>query len=934
MTFKISSLNLCLGLPNKKNLVKNLLNSENIDVLCLQETELLYNLDHNLMSLNGYVFEAEINCELSRVGIYLKSEINYVRRLYLEGSNLHLVIIDVRANKNLRIINIYRSFNPQDGQHPRTFFNNQLERIRIAMNSNTILLGDFNLDWYKKGVHGYQFRNYFNDMENILSESCIVQLVDFPTWTRVVNNQVRESILDHLYCTDPTVITKVSGIKPIFGDHTMVVASVLLNKPSPSTYIRRDWRLYNSDVLKAELLKIDWDIQDDRVQDFWNSFENKLVGVVDLVAPLSEFRENYVPKECLPNWVKNKLNYRKRLLKRFRLTKEVSTKEILNQVDKSIKRFYSDQRKRNVRKVIIPGCTKSLWKAVNAAKDCAKNNIPGRMFQDGIEIESGKVSDIFGQFFDDKTKSALNKINVTDTVYNGRNLVHPENKMFMREIDVWECLRSLKTKNSEGMDRIPQRILIDGKEILLKPLANLFNLIYNQCAVPDQWLIAKTIPVYKNKGDRSDINNYRPIANLCSTSKIFEKLILRRIMEIQDEEGVDLTGEDQHGFKKKHSTASLSLKLQSQIARALDSGSYAMTASLDLSSAFDLVNTNLLIKRLRIIGLPSDIISLIETWLKRRSYYVSIDGSNSILHDLLLGTVQGSILGPVLYALYVSPLFEFEELSAYADDTYIPRWNECLDTLVINMEHSLERITKWLGESGLLVNKSKTEICLFYRHDTAPVNVRVENTLVETKKSMNVLGLIFDSKLCWSEQVASAVNRSNRSLNAIKIIRKFFSTKELIDLVTSNFYSVLYYNSEVWNLPNLTQDLKHSLFVASANALKVCLNYPDTSFSYMDLHQIANRATPEMFSSYKTALLLYGIFNEKVPIDEWIHLNIDIINTSRQTCFKTLRNHLRRIGLNCIANRLHTLNDKIPLTWLNKSLNTYKIECKKLFLAF
>jgi hypothetical protein len=111
------------------------------------------------------------------------------------------------------------------------------------------------------------------------------------------------------------------------------------------------------------------------------------------------------------------------------------------------------------------------------------------------------------------------------------------------------------------------------------------------------------------------------------------------------------------------------------------------------------------------------------------------------------------------------------------------------------MEHSLERITKWLGESGLLVNKSKTEICLFYRQDTAPVKVRIENTLVETKKSMNVSGVIFDSRLCWSEQVASAVNRSNRSLNVIKIIRKFFRNEELINLVTSNFYLVLYYNS-------------------------------------------------------------------------------------------------------------------------------------------
>jgi hypothetical protein len=592
---------------------------------------------------------------------------------------------------------------------------------------------------------------------------------------------------------------------------------------------------------------MDWDFQDDNVQDFWNNFENRLVGVVDRVAPLCEFKDNRVPKDCLPSWVKNKLNYRKRLIRRFRSTKNVHTKVILNQVDKDIKQYYNCLRKKNVRKVIIPGCTKSLWKAVDAAKDCAKNNIPSRIFRDGLETEQGKISDEFGRFFDDKIKSALNKINVTDSVYNGRRLVNSVNKMFMQESDICECIKSLKAKNSEGMDRIPQRILTDGKDVLVKPLVKLFELIYNQCAVPDQWLIAKTIPVYKNKGDRSDIANYRPIANLCSTSKIFEKLILKRILQIQDEEEVDLTGSNQHGFKKKHSTATLSLKLQSQIARALDSGSYAMTASLDLSSAFDLVNIDLLIKRLRIIGLPDDIVSLIQVWLRKRSYYVSIDGTNSILRDLLLGTVQGSILGPVLYALYVSPLFDIEEFSAYADDTNIPRWNDSLNSLVINMEESLDKITNWLGESGLLVNTSKTEICLFYNQDTAPVSVRVQGIPVVTKKSMNVLGVIFDSKLCWSEQVTSAVNSANCSLNAIKIIRKFFSSRELINLVTSNFYSVMYYNSEVWNLPNLGQDLKHCLFVASARALRVCLNYPDTSISYMDLHRMTNRATPEMF---------------------------------------------------------------------------------------
>jgi hypothetical protein len=108
--------------------------------------------------------------------------------------------------------------------------------------------------------------------------------------------------------------------------------------------------------------------------------------------------------------------------------------------------------------------------------------------------------------------------------------------------------------------------------------------------------------------------------------------------------------------------------------------------------------------------------------------------------------------------------------------------------------------------------------------------------------------------------ITSAVNRANSSLKAIKIIRKFFNTSELINLITNNFYSVLYYKSEVWNIPSLGQDLKHSLFLASARALQVCLNYPDSSISYMDLQKMAKRATPEMFCKYKTALLLYKGF--------------------------------------------------------------------------
>jgi hypothetical protein len=122
--------------------------------------------------------------------------------------------------------------------------------------------------------------------------------------------------------------------------------------------------------------------------------------------------------------------------------------------------------------------------------------------------------------------------------------------MFMDPVFVKECMLSLKSKNTEGLDRIPQRILLDGVDEKISPLSNLFELIYQDKTVPDQWLIAKTIPVFKNKGDINQIENYRPIANLCSTSKVFEKLILKRILKLQEQSKIDLTGANQHGFKK------------------------------------------------------------------------------------------------------------------------------------------------------------------------------------------------------------------------------------------------------------------------------------------------------------------------------------------------------------------------------------------------
>ena len=251
---------------------------------------------------------------------------------------------------------------------------------------------------------------------------------------------------------------------------------------------------------------------------------------------------------------------------------------------------------------------------------------------------------------------------------------------------------------------------------------------------------------------------------------------------------IDLTGKPEHGFKPKHSTTTASLLLQSLLARATDGNKYALIASLDLSAAFDVVNVGLLIKRLKIIGLPDDLIELDSKWLTTRYLYVMIDGLNSYVYESNVGTVQGSILVPILYAMFVSPLFDQTNLTLYADDNYIVRWNTVLQLLVEDMERSLEMITKWLRQSGLKVNDAKIEICLFHRNDPRPIELNINLNLLKSKEHMSILGIIFDSKLQWHLQINNAIKKSRQALHAISQIKRYFTSNELLSIITSSYF--------------------------------------------------------------------------------------------------------------------------------------------------
>ena len=286
---KIATLNLCLGLKNKKDLVKDILNSKDLDIMLMQETEIEADFDCELLRIPGFILEMENNNHKKRVGIYIKSNINYKRLSILEGENNHLVVIEVKEGLALkRIINIYRSFNP-NGLTQREQFLIQCEKISLACNKDTIIIGDMNLDYNRRDDVNYQYGQLFEVFNDKLSCFNLLQLVNFDTWFRTVGAVNRSSLLDHIYVPDVISVTNITHETPMFGDHQLVMANLCVVRPQPQITVMRDWRYYSKERLCSLLGAVDWTNNATDVQQIWNDFETKLITVVDELVPVSSF---------------------------------------------------------------------------------------------------------------------------------------------------------------------------------------------------------------------------------------------------------------------------------------------------------------------------------------------------------------------------------------------------------------------------------------------------------------------------------------------------------------------------------------------------------------------------------------------------------------------------------------------------------------------
>ena len=468
----------------------------------------------------------------------------------------------------------------------------------------------------------------------------------------------------------------------------------------------RIWKNYSSDLLLENLKKQNWNLANEDVQGIANEIEQKVMTTLEDIIPFKEKRILHsfkVENEEILELSKKKKN----LFTNYKRRKSANLLERCKKLDKEISCKLKKIKKTQVRNTIVPGNPKSLWDAVKILKGNGSTNIQSEMKLNGHCIRDCEIPDKFKQFFENKITSITNNIKIDGNVYNGERKLNMNLMAPITSEKVKECMRNLKKKKCFGYDRIPLIVLVDGAEVLAEPYARLLQEIQKTNIIPEQWKTARIIPLWK-KGDKSEISNYRPISNLCAASKIWEKLIQEHVVNESNRTRVDLTGKEQHGFKKNRSTATAQLEIQSKLATAMDNNDYIAMASLDLSAAFDVVNVVLLMTRLKIMGFSYDLLAQLNFWLTDRSFFVEANDKNSVFGSSTQGTIQGSILGPMLFGLFISPLYKIVDIITNADDNYILGRGKSKDEALENLGEKLEKTMMWLTNSGLKINKEKT----------------------------------------------------------------------------------------------------------------------------------------------------------------------------------------------------------------------------------
>lgn len=872
----------CRSLYNKINEIKLLTNMFKLNVLAMTETWLEEEIA-NLILIPEYTLIHKSRNSSKRgggVGFLVSNEINYqtIDLEIPEISTFEFQVIKILTAKSQHIflICIYRPPGT-----PIDAFITELEILlnNKALSKRVIITGDLNINLLKASAHEPS-GNFFNCM----MANRYIPLINKPTRVTSETSTLIDNFFVNFYSNKlNTAILQypISDHYPILLSLDLKIDKITFSNPINVRKINSTNKLQFLEKIKTtEWSEVKQACLDNNTAQAYTNFLKIFKSQYDESFPIinPNTRKKYKKPWMTPAIMKS-VKTKTKLYRNYLNNPTIGNKSIFNKFNNQFKVIMKQAEKdfNSTRIQESLNSSAKLWKQINNLlnKNKKSNSVivlePPMLERDNLNVTS--TANRFNNFFVNVGSVVADSIQpLSNTNQEVNTLIDNPNKCSFQIYpttpeEIRDIIVNLKHKNSQGHDEINQNIVIACAEHIAEPLSDIINSSFLTGVIPHETKIAKITPIYKS-GLKTSEANYRPISNLTVFSKILEKAMHSRIINYLSK--FNMLSNCQFGFRPGFSTAMPIINLIDSVTTDMEEHKHVIGIFLDVKKAFDSLDHDILLNKLSYYGFRGKSIDWLTNFLKNRSQYTIINNEISDLKEIKYGVPQGSILGPLLFLIYINDLPNATNLFKYflfADDTSLTITHTNISELIRLANEGLIKIANWFNVNKLALNLEKTHYVHFHTNKT-PLgdnleSIQINETVIVHKPIIKFLGIYLDQHLDWKYFYKELANKLAKNLNIIRHLKYYLDHKALQQLYFALIHSYLSYCTIVWgnnyktNLRNIQTIQNKSIRLV----FREC-NYLDTDSLY-NKYKILNISS---LFKMQTLLFVYKHINNLLPL--------------------------------------------------------------------
>lgn len=859
---KCNSLKICYfnarSLKNKLNEFISLQNTSNYSIFVITETW-LDNTVNNAMICPKDFFVLRKDRQGRRGGgvmLGIKDNIKYNEVSVLQSEILSDVLaVDLYVPNCIRLVCIYRA--PDENIE---YMNHLTDYISIIceVNHPVIILGDFNLpnlDWVN---FSWPKTPIYEKFAASISQNSLSQIVNETTR---YNN-----LIDLLLTTTPLEIINVS-VEPPFStsDHNKIcfdIGNAFTTEPESKQFY--NFKKCKIQDMKNFLLQQDWNylLYGETIDHIWTYFSQVLHNAFKQYVPITKLSKR-TNKYQLPIYIQKELAKKRRL---WHISKFSGLKiEYKEQAKKCSKLIYNHLNRKEDR-ALESGNIGNIFKFINRKKAYKSGIAPLKDSSGILKITNEEKANLLNEYFSSVfiENNGINN-NIRRKCSEHVNFAN----ISFSPVIVNMYLKKLKPKLSHTPDGIPAFILRTFSDELALPLSIIFERSFSVSKLPTIWLTADVTPVYK-KGFSSDPKNYRPISLTSACCKTMERIFCEKIRTFLDEN--HLLSNNQHGFRQNRSTVTQLLECLENWTNVVDNHLYNAidVIYIDFAKAFDKVVHEKLAIKLKSYGITGSAYKWISAFLSNRRQRVKIENSYSSYNSVISGVPQGTVMGPLLFLLFIDDLcdiIEDTQIKLFADDVKlyqaISSTNMQEDQLKLQL--SLKKLENYAKMWQLSI---ATEKCSFLQVGKCNINFEyhINGSVIPKQNNCKDLGILIDKNLKFDSQIN---NICKKAYNIVNMLFRCFQTNNKTSFLQGYkgyVLPILEYCSIIWS-PQLLGDIDKIERVQRYFTRRLLDRLNRPAMHYIDRLKLFNLESLESRRLKADLIFLYKMIKKHVDVN-------------------------------------------------------------------